>query len=120
MQRLRYLAGRPLPKQMRPWVLHDLTGRGNYLRYLLRGLLLFAPVYIAFLLFPGRLDVRLIMVLLVLTPVVFMQVALRDVYRRHLLVSNGIDDSAVDVARLTRDVRARDAWERRPQRRRPR
>ena len=111
-QRVRYLLGRPLPPTMRDWVIRDQTGPGNLVRYAVRGQAMVAPFYIMFFAFPGELMLKLYMVALVFSPVALMQAALREVYRKHLLVSNDIDDSVIAVARLTREVHRHDTYQR--------
>lgn len=63
-QRVRWAAGLPMPTELRPWVRRDLSSRGSAARHVVRNQLLFAPVYVVFLLFPGELYIRLLMILL--------------------------------------------------------
>ncbi|GAA4399138.1 hypothetical protein GCM10023147_36130 [Tsukamurella soli] len=113
MQRVRYLAGRPLPPSMRAWVLRDQTGPGNIRRYLVRGLLMFLPVYVVCAAIPGPALVRVQICLLLSIPVAYFQLALRDIYRRHLLSSNGIDPDVLKIQRLRKEQHAREEWTRR-------
>jgi hypothetical protein len=113
LQRMRYLAGRPLPDPMREWVRNDLLGPGNARRYFLRGLSMFIPLYVACVLIPGPLWLRLGMIALLSIPVVYFQIALRDVYRRHLLSTNGLDPNLVKHAHAEREDARRREYERR-------
>ena len=113
VQRVRYLAGRPLPDSMRVWVRGDVLGPGARRRYFLRGLSLMLPLVVICLFIPGSLWLRLGMVLLVLIPVIYFEFALYEVYRRHLLASNGLDPDLVKAAQREREERLRRDYERR-------
>ncbi|WP_161897397.1 DUF5313 family protein [Gordonia spumicola] len=102
LQKIGYLLGRPLPASMRDWVLADLTGPGHVRRYLIRGLVPILPLLVAFWFIPGPLWIRGGMMLLILIPFVYFQIALIRVYRRHLLVNNGLDASLVDAVQIRR------------------
>lgn len=98
---------------MRGWVLRDLTGRGSRWRYFERGVAMFLPIYVVCALLPGPVEVRVELIALLSIPVAYFQVALWDIYRRHLLSSNGIDPDIVKYQRLQREQRAREEWARR-------
>lgn len=98
---------------MHDWVLHDVMGHGNVRRYFTRGIVMFLPVYIVCILLPGPALVRVAMILMLAIPVAYFQIALRNVYRAHLLRSNGIDPDILKVQRLERERRARENWVRR-------
>ncbi|EGD55223.1 DUF5313 family protein [Gordonia neofelifaecis] len=102
LQKIGYLLGRPLPASMRDWVLEDLTGPGHIRRYVIRGLIPVIPLFVAFLFIPGPLWVKLGMVVLLLIPFLYFQIALSRVYRRHLLVNNGLDASLLDKVKIQR------------------
>ena len=112
MQRLRYLLGRPLPDSMRGWVHNDLLGPGARRRYFFRGLAMFVPLYVIIVLIPGPVWVRCGMIFLLSIPVVYFQIALREVYLRHLLSSNGLDPNLVRQAQWDREQAEREAYER--------
>lgn len=111
-QRIGYLLGRPLPPEMQGWVEHDITGRGNYVRYLLRGLVPFLPIVIALCLIPAPWMVRLGMILILTIPFVYFQVALGGIYRRHLLRNNGLDPKLADAVKIVRLSAAEEAYRR--------
>ncbi len=101
-QKIGYLLGRPLPESMRDWVREDLTGPGHVRRYIVRGLIPILPLLVGFWFIPGALFIRGGMMLLILIPFVYFQIALIRVYRRHLLVNNGLDASLVDAVQIQR------------------
>ena len=98
-QRLRYLAGQPLPPEMPDWVRADVTGPGHARRYLTRGLIPLIPILIAFYFVPGPLIYRLCMMALLLIPLIYFQIALIRIYRRHLLATNGLDPDMLNAKR---------------------
>ncbi len=102
LQRLGYLLGRPLPESMRPWVQRDVTGPGHLRRYVLRGFLPVLPFLIGLAFLPGSWMVRAGMLILLATPLVYFEIALSRVYRRHLLMSNGLDPKLADKQRVMR------------------
>lgn len=112
-QRVKYLAGYPLPDAMRGWIRNDLLGRGTRRRYFIRGLSLVLPLFIICLLIPGSVWLRAGMVLLVVIPLVYFEIALFNVYRRHLLATNGLDPDLVNEAQRARDELVRKDYERR-------
>ncbi|MFM9377377.1 DUF5313 family protein [Gordonia sp. VNK21] len=113
MQRVGYLLGRPLPESMRDWVARDVTGPGNLRRYLVRGLIPFVPIAVGLAFIPGPPLIRVLMILLLLIPLVYFQLALSPIYRRHLLRNNGLDPALADKVKIERisataqDYRAR-------------
>jgi len=83
--------GRPLPISMREWVRHDLVGPGAVPRHLIRGLLPFTPIFLAFLLlFPGALWLRASMVLLSVLLALFYTLAFMDLNRARRLELHGL------------------------------
>ena len=102
LQRVGYLLGRPLPPEMADWVRNDITGRGYILRYLLRGLLPFLPIAIGLCFLPASWAVRAGMILLLAIPLLYFQVALMSIYRRHLLRNNGIDPELANKVKIVR------------------
>lgn len=66
VQWLAYTVGRPMPVELREWVRHDLTGPRAGIRHVLRGELVYSPVFVALALFPGPLWLRGLMVLMAL------------------------------------------------------
>ncbi|MFC4127683.1 DUF5313 family protein [Nocardia rhizosphaerae] len=115
-QRLRYLTGATLPPSMSDWVLADLTGPGATRRYLLRFLVPVLPVLCLFLLVPGPLWMGLSMMALLYIPLIYFTVALTYVYRRHRLVSHGLDPALADAEEQARAEAERAAYEARHQR----
>ncbi|MFZ2511166.1 MAG: DUF5313 family protein [Gordonia sp. (in: high G+C Gram-positive bacteria)] len=110
--RIGYLLGRPLPPQMREWVRRDITGRGNYRRYLVRGLVPFLPIVIALCFVPASWMVRAGMILILTIPFLYFQVALGGIYRRHLLRNNGLDPKLADRVTIIRLTAADEAYRR--------
>ncbi|GEM34767.1 DUF5313 family protein [Nocardia neocaledoniensis] len=110
-QRVRYVTGGTLPPSMTDWVLADLTGPGATRRYLLRFLVPVVPVLCLFLLVPGPLWIGLSMMALLYLPLVYFTVALTYVYRRHRLVSHGLDPELADAAEQRRAEAERIAYE---------
>ncbi|MEV6655971.1 DUF5313 family protein [Nocardia fluminea] len=115
-QRVRYITGGTLPPSMADWVLTDLTGPGATRRYLTRFLLPVLPVLCLFLLVPGPLWIGLSMMALLYLPLVYFTVALVYVYRRHRLVSHGLDPELANEAERRRAEVERVAYESRHQR----
>ncbi|WP_336087291.1 DUF5313 family protein [Nocardia sp. SSK8] len=115
-QRLRYVVGGTLPPTMSNWVRDDLTGPGATRRYLMRFLLPVVPVLCLFLLTPGPLWIGLSMMALLYLPLVYFTVALVYVYRRHRLVSHGLDPALAHAAERRRADADRVAYELRHQR----
>lgn len=102
VQRIGYLLGRPLPESMRDWVARDITGPGHIRRYLLRGLIPLVPIAVALCFLPASWMVRAGMVLLLAIPLIYFQVALMGIYRRHLLRNNGLDPRLADKVKIIR------------------
>lgn len=103
LQVVKYLLGVPLPESMRDWVVLDVTGPGSRRRYLIRGVVPFLPIFLAFAVFvPGPVVYRIGMITLLLIPLVYFEIALMSVYRRHLLTSNGLDGDLIGVKRQAR------------------
>ncbi len=112
LARIGYLLGRPLPPEMREWVRRDVTGRGNYRRYLVRGLIPFLPIVIGLCFVPASWMVRLGMILILTIPFLYFQVALGSIYRRHLLRNNGLDPKLADKVTIIRLSVAQEAYRR--------
>lgn len=102
LRRVGYLLGKPLPAAMRDWVAADITGPGNARRYFLRGLIPFLPIAVGLCFIPAPWWLRLGMVLLLAIPLLYFQVALKQVYRRHLLRNNGLDPKLADTVKVVR------------------
>ena len=109
-QKIGYLLGRPLPESMREWVKEDLTGPGHVRRYFIRGIIPVIPLFVVFLLVPGTLYMRVGMIILLLIPFLYFQIALSTVYRRHLLVNNGLDPKLVNKTQIQRADAARNDY----------
>lgn len=111
-QVVKYLLGRPLPESMRDWVVRDVTGPGSRRRYVIRGVVPFLPILLAFALFvPGPFVYRIGMIALLLIPLVYFEIALMSIYRRHLLTSNGLDGDLLDVKRDARRAATKSDYE---------
>ncbi len=112
LQVAKYLLGRPLPESMRDWVVRDVTGKGSGRRYVIRGVLPFLPILLAFALFvPGPFVYRIGMIALLLIPLIYFEIALMGIYRRHLLTTNGLDGELVNVKRRARREVTRSEYE---------
>ncbi len=71
-----------------------------------------ASLVLAFaLLVPGPFVYRIGMIALLLIPLVYFEIALMSIYRRHLLTSNGLDGSLIDVKRQARREVTRSEYE---------
>lgn len=112
LQRVGYLLGRPLPESMRDWVANDITGPRHVWRYLMRGLIPFVPIAVALCFLPAPWMVRAGMVLLLAIPLVYFQVALMNIYRRHLLRNNGLDPRLADKVKIIRLSEAEEIYRR--------
>ncbi|MFT4088122.1 MAG: DUF5313 family protein [Gordonia sp. (in: high G+C Gram-positive bacteria)] len=110
-QKVGYLLGRPLPESMRGWVERDVTGPGNARRYFVRGLLPLIPLLAVFAFIPGPPLIRAGMVLLLLIPFVYFQIALAPIYRRHLLRNNGLDPKLAEKVQIQRASDTRGSYE---------
>lgn len=102
LQKIGYLLGRRLPESMQPWVLNDLTGPGAFRRYFVRGLIPVIPLFAAFMFIPGSVWVKIGMIVLLLIPFVYFQAALSHVFRRHLMVNNGLDPELLNKHKVRR------------------
>jgi len=102
LKKIGYLLGRPLPESMRDWVANDITGPGHVRRYLLRGLIPFVPIAVGLSFLPAPWLIRVLMILLLAIPLVYFQVALMNIYRRHLLYNNGLDPKLADKVKIER------------------
>lgn len=112
-QYLRYVLGGTLPDSMRDWVRNDLVGPGAQLRYVLRFTLPVVLVLLLFLLIPGPVWIPLAMIALLALPLVYFAVALGNIYRRHRLLSHGLDPELLDEKAQRRADRTREEYEKR-------
>lgn len=112
LQRIGYLLGRPLPDSMRDWVARDITGPGNARRYIVRGFVPFVPIVVGLCFIPAQWWVRGGMILLLAIPLLYFQIALKDVYRRHLLRNNGLDPKLASKVKIVRLSAADEAYRR--------
>ncbi|MCQ4122526.1 DUF5313 family protein [Rhodococcus tibetensis] len=108
-----YLFGRTLPDSMQEWVRNDLVGPGASVRYVLRFMLPVVAVLLLFLLIPGPIWVPLAMMALLLLPLLYFAVALMNIYRRHRLLSHGLDPDLLTVKAQRRADWTREDYERR-------
>ncbi|MBN4927445.1 DUF5313 family protein [Hoyosella rhizosphaerae] len=109
-ERIRYVSGRSLPPHLHPWVAQDLTGPGATRRYLVRGMLPLIPLLAVFFIIPGPIWVIASMVLLLLIPYAYFLVALTYVYRRHRLLSHGLDPNLLSTREQLRKQQERDDY----------
>ena len=112
-QRIRYALGGTLPDSMQDWVRNDLTGPGATRRYLLRFLVPMFLVLLLFLFIPGPMWMRWAMIALLYLPLCYFTVALMYVYRRHRLVSHGLDPALADASARQRTELDRRDYEQR-------
>ncbi len=112
LQHLGYAVGRRLPDTQRDWVRHDLTSRHHAVREVLRTELLYTPVFVVFLLFPGPLWLRGLMVLLGLLLSTFYAVAFLEQNRHRRLEQHGLPTDLVSDHDQRAQERARTAYER--------
>lgn len=108
-----YLFGRTLPDSMQEWVRNDLVGPGASVRYVLRFMLPVVAVLLLFLLIPGPIWVPLAMMALLLLPLLYFAVALMNIYRRHRLLSHGLDPDLLTAKAQRRADRTREDYEKR-------
>lgn len=109
--RIGYLLGRPLPVEMQDWVRNDVVGPGSVRRYIMRGIVPLLPILIAFAFFPATVIIRICMIALLLIPLVYFQIALIRVYRRHLLMNNGLDPALLEAKRSSQKAATRSEYE---------
>ena len=98
---------------MQEWVRRDLVGPGATARYMVRFVIPAVPLLALFLLVPGPIWIRLAMIALLLLPFVYFAFALMNVYRRHRLLSHGLDPNLLDAKTQSKAERVRDDYERR-------
>lgn len=108
-----YLFGRTLPDSMQGWVRNDLIGPGASVRYVLRFMLPVIAVLALFLLIPGPIWIPLAMMALLIIPLLYFAVALQNIYRRHRLLSHGIDPDLLEKKAQLRADRTREDYEKR-------
>lgn len=102
-QWLAYCAGRRLPDSMQNWVRHDLVGPWAVPRHLIRSMIPFTPIFVAFLvLFPGELWLRGAMILLSVLLALFYSVAYMEPNRARRLQQHGLDPTLTSTKRRTR------------------
>ena len=90
-QWLGYVAGRRLPMSMQDWVRNDLVGKGAVPRHLVRSMIPFLPIFIAFLtLFPGALWLRGAMVLLSVLLAMFYTAEFMELNRARRIELHGL------------------------------
>lgn len=113
VQYVKYVCGGTLPPSLQDWVRADLVGPGATRRYLIRGVIPLVPLLTLFLLIPGPRWIIFAMMLLLLIPYVYFLVALTYVYRRHRLLSHGLDPALLSQRETQRRRREREDYERR-------
>lgn len=108
-----YLCGKTLPDSMQDWVRNDLVGPGASVRYVLRFTLPATALLALFLFVPGPVWVPLAMMALLILPLLYFAVALQHIYRRHRLLSHGLDPELLDERAQKKADRTRADYERR-------
>lgn len=98
---------------MQDWVRNDLVGPGASVRYVLRFTLPAVAVLCLFLLIPGPIWIPLAMMALLILPLLYFAVALQNIYRRHRLLSHGLDPELLNEKAQKRADRTREDYERR-------
>lgn len=98
---------------MQDWVRNDLVGPGASVRYVLRFTLPAAALLALFLFVPGPLWVPLAMMALLILPLLYFAVALQNIYRRHRLLSHGLDPELLNARAQKQADRTRVDYERR-------
>jgi membrane protein YdbS with pleckstrin-like domain len=89
------------------------VGPGASVRYVLRFMLPVVAVLLLFLLIPGPIWVPLAMMALLLLPLLYFAVALMNIYRRHRLLSHGLDPDLLTAKAQRRADRTREDYEKR-------
>jgi uncharacterized protein DUF5313 len=84
-----YALGGRLPETYREWVLHDLTARTWLWRHAARSSVLLAPLCLVWLLLPGPLWIRLLMVALAVIVGYFYSFVYSSESAEHRLVKHG-------------------------------
>lgn len=117
LQYIAYCYGKVLPPAMGDWVHADLTGKGAWVRTLIRvtipAVLVVAPLW----LIPAPLAMHLAMSTLLLLPFVYFAHALDKVWRTHRLRQHGLDPELLDERTRRREADIREDYERRHGRR---
>ncbi|NLE81492.1 MAG: DUF5313 domain-containing protein [Rhodococcus sp.] len=108
-----YLFGKTLPDSMQDWVRNDLVGPGASVRYIIRFTLPAVLLLALFLLMPGPIWVPLAMMALLIMPLLYFAVALQNIYRRHRLLSHGLDPELMGEKAQKQADRTRADYERR-------
>jgi Flp pilus assembly protein TadB len=111
---LRYVAysfGRKLPDGMRDWVRNDLTGEHALARHLFRSMVPFLPVFVAGLLVPGPLVLRVACVLLALILALIYSFAFMDMNRRRRLSQHGFPEDLENARKARRRNDSRQQYE---------
>ncbi|MGC0366801.1 hypothetical protein ABH922_004785 [Rhodococcus sp. 27YEA15] len=112
-QYCRYLLGGTLPDSLQDWVRNDLVGPGAQVRYVIRFTLPITLVLLLFLLIPGPVWIPLAMIALLAIPLLYFAVALGNIYRRHRLLSHGLDPELLGAKAQQRADRTREDYEKR-------
>ena len=108
-----YLLGKTLPDRYQDWVRNDLVGPGAQARYIIRFTVPATLILLLFLLIPGPIWIPLAMMALLLIPLAYFVVALGTIYRRHRLLSHGLDPELLDEKAQRRADRTREDYEKR-------
>lgn len=111
IQWIGYACGRRLPDSMQDWVRNDLTGDHAVVRHVLRGMVPFVPIFLAFLLFPGPLWLRGAMILLALFLAVFYCVAYMAENRSRRLEKHGLPPELQNPKKQSRHDAQKAAYE---------
>lgn len=111
LQWIGYACGRKLPDSMQGWVRNDLIGDWAVPRHLVRGVVPFVPIFVVFMLFPGPLWLRGLMVLLGASLAMFFSAAYMEQNRRRRLERHGLDPDLENPKKVARDRAEKAAYE---------
>lgn len=112
LQWIGYSVGRTLPLTMQEWVRNDLIGDWAVPRHLIRSMIPFLPIFVAFLLFPGELWLRGAMILLAVLLALFYAAAYMEPNRRRRLAAHGLSPDLQNPKKAARDEEDRLRYER--------
>lgn len=108
-----YLLGKTLPDTYQDWVRNDLVGPGAQVRYIFRFTVPATLILLLFLFIPGPIWIPLAMMALLLIPLAYFVVALGNIYRRHRLLSHGLDPELTNAKAQKQADDTREDYEKR-------
>jgi hypothetical protein len=111
LQYIAYSFGRKLPDEMREWVRNDLIGDHALTRHMFRSMMPFLPVFVAGLLVPGPVVLRIACVLLGLILALIYSFAFMDMNRRRRLSLHGLPEDLQNERKVARREQSRARYE---------